>query len=158
MSGLPPYKAAIQADWIDYNGHLRDAHYTLIASYAADELMDYLGLDADYRARTRCTLYSLEMHVHYRREVKQSDELSVATSILDFDEKRIHVGCQFSVRRLAEHAATIEMMLLHVHQGDSPKSAAFPMHVLSKLAPLKLSSEAAQRFAPKSRAIELKRR
>jgi hypothetical protein len=62
-------------------------------------------------------LYSLEMHVHFRHEVKQSDELS-------------------AVRRLAEHAATIEMMLLHVHQGEIPKSAAFPVHILSKPATL----------------------
>jgi acyl-CoA thioester hydrolase len=158
MMGLPHYRAAIQPEWIDYNGHLRDAHYTLVASYAADALMDYLGLDADYRRQTRCTLYSLEMHVHYRREVMQSDELEVATSVLDFDEKRIHVGCQFKVSRLSEYAATIEMMLLHVHQGEPPKSTPFPAAALEKLAPLKLTAEAAQQFAPKSRKIELRRR
>lgn len=158
MSGLPPYKAVILPEWIDYNGHLRDAHYTLIASYAADALMDHVGLDADYRRQTRCTLYSLEMHVHYRREVMQSDALSVATSVLDFDGKRIHVGCQFSVPRLTEHAATIEMLLLHVHQADAPKSRPFPAAILQKLAPLKLSAEALHQFAPKSRAIELQRR
>jgi acyl-CoA thioester hydrolase len=158
MSGLPPYKAVILPEWIDYNGHLRDAHYTLIASYAADALMDFVGLDADYRRRTHCTLYSLEMHVHYRREVMQSDDLDVSTSVLDFDNKRIHVGCQFNVQRLSENAATVEMMLLHVHQGDAPKSRPFPACVLEKLAPLKLSAEAAHQFVPKSRAIELKRR
>jgi acyl-CoA thioester hydrolase len=158
VSALAPYRAAIEPEWIDYNGHLRDAHYTLIASYAADALMDYLGLDAVYRQRTRCTLYSLEMHVHYRREVLQSDELEVDTSILDFDEKRIHVGCQFRVGRLSESAATIEMMLLHVHQGESPKSLPFPPEVLARLEPLRLSVEAALQFAPKSRSIELKRR
>jgi hypothetical protein len=56
MTQVPIYHASIQPEWIDYNGHLRDAHYTLVASYAADALMDYLGLDAEYRQRTRCTL------------------------------------------------------------------------------------------------------
>ncbi len=90
---LPVYRASIQPEWIDYNGHLRDAYYLLVASYAIDELMDYLGLDAAYRAATHCTLYSLEMHVHFLNEVKATDDLKVITSILDFDRKRIHAGC-----------------------------------------------------------------
>jgi acyl-CoA thioester hydrolase len=158
MTSLPHYRAAIQPEWIDYNGHLRDAHYTLVGSLAADALMDYLGLDAHYRRETRCTLYSLEMHVHFRREVMQTDELTVVTSILDYDEKRIHVGCQFRVNRLSENAATIEMMLLHVHQGETPKSTPFPAAVLEKLAPLKLSRETKQQFMPRSRKIELRQR
>ena len=55
---------AIEPDWIDYNGHLRDAYYVVVLSDATDALMDHLGLDAAYRARTRCTLYTLEMHLH----------------------------------------------------------------------------------------------
>ena len=42
---------------------------------------------------THCTLYSLEMHVHFLNEVKAADDLKVITSILDFDRKRIHAGC-----------------------------------------------------------------
>jgi acyl-CoA thioesterase FadM len=30
----------VQPDWVDYNGHLRDAFYLLIFSYATDALMD----------------------------------------------------------------------------------------------------------------------
>ena len=36
------------------------------------------GLDAAYRARTGCTLYTLEMHMHYLHEVKQTDTAAVA--------------------------------------------------------------------------------
>src|SRR5208283_2742563 len=90
---LPVYHARIEPDWIDYNGHLRDAYYGLAASYAVDDLMDYLGLDAAYRHSTHCTLYSLEMHMHFLREVKESDDLKIITSIFDFDRKRIHLGC-----------------------------------------------------------------
>ncbi len=93
---LPAYRARILPEWIDYNGHLRDAYYTVVLSHAIDEVMDHLGLDAAYRARTSCTLYTLELHMHFLHEVKESDELSVATSVLDFDRKRIHAGCEFS--------------------------------------------------------------
>jgi acyl-CoA thioester hydrolase len=155
---LPVYRAKIEPDWIDYNGHLRDAYYLLAASYAIDELMDYLGLDAAYRARTHCTLYSLEMHVHFLNEIKSSDDLKVITSILDFDRKRIHAGSTFVCSRLANPAAMVDMMLMHVNQGAKPAAAPFPEIVTAKLSALKLSPAAREAFGPLSRKIELKRR
>jgi acyl-CoA thioester hydrolase len=158
VTELPPYRAAILPEWIDYNGHLRDAYYGLVVSYAVDEVMDRLGLDAAYRERTRCTLYTLEMHIHFLHEVKSSDELCVSTRILDFDRKRIHAGCEFTCPRLSGAAAVAELMLLHVHQGDKPASAAFPAEVQELLEALKLSPAARADFGPESRKIELRRR
>ncbi|HWX79852.1 MAG TPA: thioesterase family protein [Steroidobacteraceae bacterium] len=155
---LPVYRAKIEPDWIDYNGHLRDAYYLLAASYAIDGLMDYLGLDAAYRASTHCTLYSLEMHVHFLNEIKSSDDLKVITSILDFDRKRIHAGCTFVCSRLSHKAAMVDMMLMHVHQGATPAGASFPETVTAKLSALKLSAAAREAFGPVSRKIELKHR
>ena len=158
MSDLPVYRATLEADWIDYNGHLRDAYYGLVASYAVDDVMDHLGLDAAYRERTHCTLYTLEVHLHYLHEVKSSDDLGVVSSILDFDRKRIHIGCRFTCSRVNEPVATAEMMLLHVHQGDKPTVAPFPDEVSARLEALKVPSAARDSFGPGSRKIELKRR
>jgi acyl-CoA thioester hydrolase len=158
VSKLPVYRAAIEPHWIDFNKHLRDAYYGLVASYAMDELMDYLGLDAAYRELTRCTLYTLEMHLHYLHEVKDSDDLGVASLILDFDHKRIHLGCRFICSRISEPVATAEVMLLHVHQGDKPAAKRFPDAVLEKLEALKATSAESEAFGPGSRKIELKRR
>jgi len=158
VTELPLYRTAIQPEWIDYNGHLRDAYYGLVASYAVDGVMDHLGLDAAYRERTHGTLYTLELHLHYLHEVKGSDDLAVSSLILDFDRKRIQMGCQFMCSRLSEPVATAEMMLLHVHQRDKPAAAAFPEAVYSKLEALRLSPAVREAFGPGSRKIELKRR
>lgn len=155
---LPIYHAAIQPGWIDYNGHLRDAYYGLVASLAVDDVMDHLGLDAAYRERTHGTLYTLEVHLHYLHEVKADDDLAVISSVLDFDRKRIHLGCRFTCSRVGEPVASAEMMLLHVRQGDKPASATFPDEVLAALEALKVSPAASAAFAPGSRKIELKRR
>ena len=155
MTELPVYRVTLEPGWIDYNGHLRDAYYGLVASYAVDAVMDHLGLDATYRERTHCTLYTLEMHLHYLHEVKFSDALEVASKILDFDGKRLHVGCVFSC---VKTVATAEMMLLHVHQGDKPASAPLPTDTLEILERLKLTPEDRQAFAPGSRKIALKQR
>jgi acyl-CoA thioester hydrolase len=82
MTQLPAYRVTLQPDWIDFNGHVRDAYYVLALSLAVDEVMERLGLDAAYRGRTHCTLYTLELHIHYLQEIKSTDELSVVTSVL----------------------------------------------------------------------------
>ena len=158
MTELPAYHAKIQADWIDFNGHLRDAYYGLVASYAIDDVMDILGLDAAYRERTHCTLYTLEVHLHYLHEVKSSDDLQVRTSVLDYDRKRLQVGCRFLCSREVEPVATAEMMLLHVRQGEKPAVASFPEDVAAMLEVLKVSAAAREAFGPASRKIEMKRR
>ena len=73
MPATPIYRTAIAAEWIDYNGHVRDAYYALILSYASDALMERLGMDVAYRAATGNTLYTVEMHIHYLREIHHSD-------------------------------------------------------------------------------------
>jgi acyl-CoA thioester hydrolase len=157
-SALPPYRAQLLPEWIDYNGHVRDAYYGLVMSYAIDDIMDHLGLDAAYRERTRCTLYTLELHMRYLHEVKSTDDLVIETSILDADRKRIQMGCRFICGRLNDAAATGEVMLLHVHQGDKPASAPFPLDIDARLQTLKLPADAGAAWGPGSRKIELLRR
>jgi acyl-CoA thioester hydrolase len=158
LDTLPPYRATIRPEWIDYNGHVRDAYFVVALSEAIDDLMDHLGLDSNYRERTRCTLYTLELHMHYLQEVKASDQLVVITSILDADGKRIHAGCRFICGSSSEAVATGDVMLLHVHQGDKPASAPFPPSVASRLSSITLSADESAAWGPRSRKIELKRR
>jgi acyl-CoA thioester hydrolase len=158
VTELPPFRATLAPDWVDYNGHLRDAYYVVALSSAVDEVMDHLGLDAAYRERTHCTLYTLELHIHYLHEIKATDELRVVTSVLDYDAKRIHAACDFLCPRIEGSAASADFMLMHVHQGEKPASAPFPPDVSARLESLKVSADAAaaRRFA--SRKIEIKRR
>ena len=158
MSDLPVYRAKLLPEWIDYNGHLRDAYYGLILSYAIDDFMDHVGLHAGYRECTHCTIYTLELHMNYLREVKGSDEIEVANSVLDVDRKRIHVGCRFACARSSDPVATGEVLLLHVHQGERPAAIEFPADIGRMLESLKLTGAARAAWGPGSREIELKRR
>jgi acyl-CoA thioester hydrolase len=155
VAGVFLYETPILPEWIDYNGHVRDAYYGLIASSACDALMDRVGLDAAYRVRTHCTLYTLEMHVHFLNEVKSSERVSVAVTVLGADAKRLHAGFTLTTRASARPAATVEMMLLHVRQGDKPGSAAFPPEVAARIASLAAAAPAAD-FGPGSRALALR--
>ena len=152
------YRTELAPEWIDYNGHLRDAFYGLIVSYATDALLDRLGMDAGYRNRTQNTLYTLEMHSHFFHEVEKSDSVFVNVRILGVDQKRIHAA--FDIVRDADAvvAASVEMMLLHVHQGDTPASAPFPPEIATALTRLAAATARSEEVGPGSRRIELPRR
>jgi len=155
VAGILIYETPIRPEWIDYNGHLRDAYYGLIASSACDALMDRIGVDAAYRARTQCTLYTLEMHQHFLHEVKSTERVSVTVTILGADHKRIHAGFALATAPGGKVAATVEMMLLHVRQGERPGAAPFPPEVAAAIAALAAAAPAAG-FGPASRALALR--
>jgi acyl-CoA thioester hydrolase len=157
VAGIPIYETAIQPEWIDYNGHVRDAYYCLIVSLATDALMDRVGLDAGYRARSGCTLYTVEMHVHYLQEVRQSDSVTVGVRLLAVDQKRIHADFEIARRGQPGVAATAEVMLLHVRQqGDAVATCPIPPQVGAALAQLQAASGALSPAGPGSRRMELR--
>jgi acyl-CoA thioester hydrolase len=157
VAGIPIYETAIQPEWIDYNGHVRDAYYCLIVSLATDALMDRVGLDADYRARSSCTLYTLEMHLHYLQEVRESDTVTVSVRIAGVDQKRIHAAFEIARPGQPGVAATAEVMLLHVRQeGLTVATAPFPPQLSTALAQLQAASATLPAAGPGSRRMELR--
>jgi acyl-CoA thioester hydrolase len=156
VAGIPLYQTPILPEWIDYNGHLRDAYYGLIVSYATDALMDRIGIDAAYRERTGCTLYTVEMHIHYLHEVKRADTAIVAVRIAGADSKRIHAALEFLRAGHTELAASAEVMLLHVRQqGETVRATPFPPAVATAIAQLQAASAALEPAGPASRQLGL---
>jgi betainyl-CoA thioesterase len=155
VSGVSIYQTPIAPEWIDYNGHVRDAYYGLIASYAVDSLMDKIGMDARYREQSGCTLYTVEMHTHYLREIGINDPVEVRARILGADGKRIHAALEFVCDRSEEAAATCEVMLLHVRQAPTVRTAPFPQQVAAAIAELRRATAAMPAGGPGSRRMEL---
>jgi len=156
VAGLPLYQTKIHPDWIDYNGHLRDAYYALIVSQASDALMDRVGLDATYRNRTGCTLYTVELHIHYLHEVKETDTVTVELRLTGADRKRIHAAFELARGGQPQVVATAEVMMLHIRQhGDEVSTVPFPAEVSAALAELHAASACLPAAGPGSRRMEL---
>jgi acyl-CoA thioesterase FadM len=85
MPALITYRTQVLPDWVDYNGHLRDAFYLLIFSYATDALMERIGLDSRQPRASGHSLFTLEAHLNYLHEVKLGTEVWVQTQIIGFD-------------------------------------------------------------------------
>ncbi|GAA2338818.1 thioesterase family protein [Streptomyces caniferus] len=116
-AGLPLFRQTVRDDWIDYNGHLSEAYYVLIFGFATDALMDAAGLDAAYRDRTGCSLYTVEAHVRYLHEVARGSELTVRTTVLGVDGKKLRLLHEmFAGAPSGSPVATEELFTLHVDQ------------------------------------------
>lgn len=131
MTGLPPYRTGIVEEWIDYNGHLSEAFYVLIFGYATDQVMDGIGLDAEARSRTGSSLYTVEAHIRYLREVALGTEVEVVSTIVSAGAKKLHLAHEMRVA--GELVATEELMCLHV-SGEPAATAPFPEDVADRIA------------------------
>jgi len=132
MPTLTTYQTHIRPEWVDYNGHLRDAYYLLIFSYATDALMDMLGLDSQNRDTSGHSLFTLELHLNYLHEVKVDVDVQVHTQIIGHDAKRLHLYHSLHLAGGDKELAGNEQMLLHVDLAG-PRAAPFTEQTLVKL-------------------------
>lgn len=123
---LSLYAATVPPEWIDYNGHMSEGYYVLAFGFTTDALMNYVGMDIGYRGRTGCSIYTVEAHISYLRELGPGDDLRFTTQLLGADAKRLHVFHAMYHVGPRYLAATIELMLLHVNrqQGRTTPMAA----------------------------------
>ncbi|WP_020659762.1 thioesterase family protein [Amycolatopsis benzoatilytica] len=125
---MAEYRNRVRPEWIDYNGHLSEPYYVLVFGDATTALMDVAGLGPGYRERTGASLYTVEAHVRYLREVGPGAELVVTTSVLSVGAKKVRICHELRVD--GELAATEELLCLHVSGG---RATPFPDEVVAAL-------------------------
>jgi acyl-CoA thioester hydrolase len=143
MTSLPLFRETVRPEWIDYNGHLSEAFYVLVFGHATDAMMDATGMDAMYRSDSGCSLYTVESHIRYLRDVPEGARLGVRTRILGTGGKKAHFTHEMYVLDAANAApdedaavvATSELLALHVDQ-KAGRATPFPEGVRDRLAPL----------------------
>jgi acyl-CoA thioesterase FadM len=153
------YDTEVRHEWVDYNGHMSEAFYVLVFGYTTDALLDYIGMDAEYRERSRCSLYTLETHVCYLREAREGEPLAVETQLLEVDHKRAHIFHSMYHAGDRGLLASGELMLLHVeNEGESePRSAPFPEGVSERLREIQEAQDSLTRPEQAGRSIGIKR-
>lgn len=130
----PPilYRDRVRAEWVDYNGHMSEAYYVLVFGYATDAFYDLIGLDDAYRRRENRSVYTLESHICYLREIGDGEALAVRSQVLDADAKRVRLFHAMYHGEQGALLATSELMLLHV-DATGPRAAPFDEAIRSKL-------------------------
>ena len=133
---LSLYRTRVKPEWVDYNNHLNDGYYLVIFSLGGvDTFMDRIGMSDAERRATKTTIYTLEAHINYLREVKLDEEVEIRTQLIGFDQKRFQLYLTMHTERLGDEiAAAAEFMLVNIDTTGEPKSAPFRPEVTAKLA------------------------
>lgn len=155
---LRSWSGTVAPEWVDYNGHLNDAYYMVIFSYATDALMAMVGLDAAGRKATGHTMYTLEVHLNYVQEVHEGVAVEVRTQILGIDAKRVHVFHTLHHQDDGTLLATNEQMLANIDASNAetgPRTAPFAPAVAELLQPMALAHASLPRPANAGRSIAL---
>jgi acyl-CoA thioester hydrolase len=126
------FRAAIGPDWVDYNGHMNVAYYVLAFDRATDLLFDQLGIGAAYLGARHCSLFALEGHIAYERELRLGETISVRTTVLAADRKRLHLFHEMFQAEALWRAASFETMSLHIDMKIR-RAAPFPAEIQSAL-------------------------
>jgi acyl-CoA thioester hydrolase len=108
------FRGQVQPEWIDHNGHMNLAYYTVMFDHATDMMFDELDLGLAYRRRTNLGTFVTETHNRYERELLVGDKVRVTIQIVLADDKRLHLAHEMYRLDNGERAATQELLFLHV--------------------------------------------
>lgn len=143
MTGLPLLHRTVRPEWIDYNGHMSEAFYVLAFGHATDALMIETGLHSAYREATGCSLYTVESHIRYLRDVPEAAHLAIRTRVLGAAAKKARFTHEMYVvddaaaepAPDAEPVATTELLAIHVDQ-QAGRAAEFPDEIRARFTEL----------------------
>jgi acyl-CoA thioester hydrolase len=116
----------------------------LVFDQSLDQLIHEIGLTREYRSRSGCTVFVVETHVTYIREVKEGDPLEISLRVIDCDDKRMHLFLQMHHGEQGFLAATSEQMILHI-DSSGPRAHPMPENIQHELQVLQSAQSG---FAP----------
>ncbi|MFN3642734.1 MAG: thioesterase family protein [Gemmobacter sp.] len=146
----------LEPGWIDHYGHLNMAYYHVLFDTGGDGLADALGFDAHWRAASGHALYTAEALVRYRRELRPDARVTVASTLVGHDDRRLHVWQD--LRHVDGWlAATCEVVWIHVDTAG-PRSAPFAPDAAARVAALAAAHAALPRHEAIGRGVGIRRR
>ncbi|MCA0971467.1 thioesterase family protein [Halobacillus litoralis] len=125
------YEEIVPKEWVDYNGHMNDAEYNRAFSLATDAFIDYIGLDEKARDHYQYTIFTLETHTCYLKEMHEGGFFTIQARVLKYDAKRVHLFLTM-LNEKDELVSTQEEMLMGIDQKEG-RPAPFPKAVEEKL-------------------------
>ena len=128
---LALHEFLVDPGWIDYNGHMTESRYLQAFANATDGFLRTIGVLGAYLDAGR-SYYTVESHLRHLGEAHAGDRLTVATRLLGYDAKRLHLFHELLRDGEPAPIATGEHMLLHVDRGAGATAPAGE-EILSRL-------------------------
>jgi len=154
---LVTYRTRVPRDWVDYNGHLNVGYYMIAFDKATDGLADALGIGLAYRTGFDKSIYVVDAHLCFEREVMEDAPIRIETLVVGADDKRIHAAHSMIDETGGELAATAELLILHVDLATR-RAAPFPADRAQAIHALAQAHAGLPRPAQLGRTVALRRK
>ncbi len=112
---LPTHTSKVIADWLDYNGHMNVAYYSLAFDHAGVAFVAGVGLGEQHTQETGNSWMVAEAHITYQNEAVLHDELEIASQLLGLKEKRFHLFQTMRRKSDGVLLASNDQLVLHVN-------------------------------------------
>ncbi|WP_077212052.1 thioesterase family protein [Bacillus dakarensis] len=125
------YEDYVKEKYLDHNQHMNVTAYYLVFNKASGKFTGSIGFDDAGREENQLTIFTLETHISYFKEITEGKDFKIFGRILQYDEKRIHF---YEEMRNADGdlLATCESMFLAVSQ-ITRKAGRFPEKIQNAL-------------------------
>ena len=83
----------VKPEWVDLNAIIMNlAYYVVLFDYAFDLILAEWDLDWSYTKRTSQSLFAVESHTLYERELLVGEKVRVHSWVIAIDGKKLHIA------------------------------------------------------------------
>ena len=105
----------VKKEWIDYNGHMNVAYYTLAFDNSLDDFLEtILEIGPTFVKKEKQGPYSLQANYHYLDELRLGDKFFIKIYIINSDKKKIHTVLEMIDFKTKRQVAVCETLLINV--------------------------------------------
>ncbi len=149
---------AVQAEWIDYNGHMNVGYYGIAFDRALDTVLSrHLGLGIEHAEACAQGPYVVQAHLHFLAEMLEGERFSVRFQLLDHDSRRIHFLAEMVKDEDGTISATQELLVVNVDLR-ARRSTPYPAWAARRLARMQADHASLPRPPQLGAALGIRRR
>ena len=152
---LPEQK--VLKEWLDYNGHMNVAYYTLGFDKSLDIFLeDLLEIGETHAYENNQGPFVVQAHYHYLSEMKLNEKFNVRLFVVDCDKNKMHLCMEIYSLFQEKVIAVVEQVLINVNL-KLRKSEQYPSWAFEKLLKLKNAHKKASLPSTFGKSIGLKK-
>ena len=144
-------------EWLDYNGHMNVAYYTLAFDKSLDIFLeDLLGIGETHAYKNNQGPFVVQAHYHYLNEMRLNEKFHVRLFVVDCDKNKMHLCMEIYSLFQEKVIAVVEQVLLNVNL-KLRKSEPYPPWAFERLIKLKNTHKNASLPSAFGKSIGLKK-
>ena len=144
-------------EWLDYNGHMNVAYYTLAFDKSLDIFLeDLLGIGESHAYENNQGPFVVQAHYHYLNEMRLNEKFHVRLFVVDCDKNKMHLCMEIYSLFQEKVIAVVEQVLINVNL-KLRKSEPYPPWAFEKLIKLKNTHKNASLPSAFGKSIGLKK-